>query len=144
MTERTILLDGYSKTYAMTGWRLGYGVMPALAAHVARLMTNSNSCTATFTQKAGIEAITGPQDATRRMVREFQRRRDVIVDGLNAIPGISCKRPLGAFYVFPNITKTGVDCRRLADHLLDDGGVACLAGTCFGQYGDGFPPLQLR
>jgi aspartate aminotransferase len=139
MAERTILLDGYSKTYAMTGWRLGYGVMPEpLAAHVARLMTNSNSCTATFTQKAGLEAITGPQAAVHEMVAEFKRRRDVIVDGLNAIPGITCKRPLGAFYVFPNITKTGVDCRRLADHFLFDGGVACLAGTCFGQYGEGY------
>lgn len=143
MAERTIILDGFSKTYAMTGWRMGYGVMPeAFASHVARLMTNTNSCTASFTQRAGIEALNGPQEPVRRMVAEFKRRRDVIVDGLNAIPGVSCLRPHGAFYVFPNITGTGWDSRKLADYLLEECGVAALSGTAFGQHGEGYLRLS--
>ena len=139
MLEQVILLDGFSKTYAMTGWRLGYGVMPKkLAFHITRLMTNSNSCTASFSQVAGIEAITGPQDATKRMVAEFKARRDVIVDGLNKIEGITCLRPAGAFYVFPNVTALGMETPKLADHLLQEFGVAALAGNDFGKYGDGY------
>ena len=137
--DRTILLNGFSKTYAMTGWRLGYGVMPeGLAEHITRLMTNSNSCTATFTQWAGVEALRGPQDASAKMVEEFKRRRDVIVPGLNAIDGIRCAMPKGAFYVFPNIEGTGMSERELADYLMEEAGVAVLAGTSFGEYGRGF------
>ena len=139
MKERTILLDGFSKTYAMTGWRMGYGVMRAdLAAHISRLMTNSNSCTASFTQIAGIEALRGPQDMVDTMRAEFQKRRDVMVAGLNKIKGFSCRLPKGAFYVFPNITKTGWPSKKLADSLLDDAGVAALSGTAFGDFGEGY------
>jgi aspartate aminotransferase len=137
--DRTILLNGFSKTYAMTGWRLGYGVMPEeLAVHITRLMTNSNSCTSTFTQFAGVEALLGPQEAAEEMVREFKRRRDVIVPGLNAIEGIRCAMPRGAFYVFPNIEGTGMNERDFADYLMEEAGVAVLAGTSFGEYGRGF------
>ncbi len=137
--DRTILLNGFSKTYAMTGWRLGYGVMPEeLAVHITRLMTNSNSCTATFTQWAGVEALRGPQDASYEMVEEFRRRRDVIVPGLNAIEGIRCQNPKGAFYVFPNIEGTGMNEVEFADYLMVEAGVAVLAGTSFGEYGKGF------
>ena len=137
--ERTILLDGFSKTYAMTGWRMGYGVMrPDLAAHITRLMTNSNSCTASFTQIAGIEALRGDQSSVDRMRNEFQRRRDVFVAGLNKIKGFSCRLPKGAFYVFPNVTKTGWKSKKLADALLDEAGVACLSGTAFGDFGEGY------
>src|SRR5712671_7377087 len=137
--DRTILLDGFSKTYAMTGWRLGYGVMRAdLAAQISRLMTNSNSCTASFTQIAGIEALRGPQDMVDTMRTEFQKRRDVMVAGLNKIKGFSCRVPHGAFYVFPNITKTGWLSKKLADALLEDGGVAALSGTAFGDFGEGY------
>src|SRR6188472_2427213 len=139
MKERTILLDGFSKTYAMTGWRMGYGVMrPDLATSIARLMTNSNSCTASFTQMAGIEALRGPQESVEEMCAEFKRRRDVMVAGLNKIKGFSCRLPKGAFYVFPNITKTGWPSKKLADALLDDAGVAGLSGTAFGAYGEGY------
>jgi len=139
MQERTIILDGFSKTYAMTGWRLGYGVMREdLAVMIAKLQTNSNSCTATFTQRAGIEALTGPQDEVNRMVAEFKRRRDVIVEGLNAIPRISCRTPKGAFYVFPNVKEIGWEVRKLSDFLLNEGGVAVLFGTSFGKYGEGY------
>jgi len=139
MKERTILLDGFSKTYAMTGWRMGYGVMRAdLAAHISRLMTNSNSCTASFTQIAGIEALRGPQDVVDTMRTEFQKRRDVMVAGLNKIKGFSCRLPKGAFYVFPNVTKTGWPSKKLADALLDDAGVAALSGTAFGDFGEGY------
>ncbi len=139
MKERTVLIDGFSKTYAMTGWRLGWGAMPAeLAPHVTRLMTNSNSCTCSFIQIAGVEGLTGPQDEPAKMVEAFRERRDVIVDGLNSLPGITCKRPKGAFYVFPNITGTGKDEKWLADYFLEEAGVACLAGTSFGQYGRGY------
>jgi len=137
--ERTILLDGFSKTYAMTGWRMGYGVMRAdLAAHVARLMTNSNSCTASFTQVAGIEAVRGDQSSVDNMLAEFRRRRDLMVAGLNKISGFSCRVPHGAFYVFPNITRTGWTSKKLADALLEEAGVACLAGTAFGGFGEGY------
>ncbi|MGI8955586.1 MAG: pyridoxal phosphate-dependent aminotransferase [Chthoniobacterales bacterium] len=139
MQERCILLDGFSKTYAMTGWRMGYGVMRAdLATHVARLMTNSNSCTASFTQVAGIEALRGPQESVDTMCAEFKQRRDVMVDGLNSIKGFSCLRPKGAFYVFPNIKKTGWPSKKLADTLLEDAGVAALSGTAFGHFGEGY------
>jgi aspartate/methionine/tyrosine aminotransferase len=137
--DRTILLDGFSKTYAMTGWRMGYGVMrPDLAAQVTRLMTNSNSCTASFTQIAGIEAIRGDQSSVDKMRDEFQRRRDAFVAGLNKIKGFSCRLPKGAFYVFPNTTKTGWPSKKLADALLEEAGVACLSGTAFGDYGEGY------
>jgi aspartate/methionine/tyrosine aminotransferase len=137
--ERTILLDGFSKTYAMTGWRMGYGVMRRdLAEHITRLMTNSNSCTASFTQVAGIEALRGDQSSVERMRQEFQRRRDVFVAGLNRIPGFACRMPKGAFYVFPNVTGTGWKAKTLADALLDQAGVACLAGTAFGEFGEGY------
>jgi aspartate/methionine/tyrosine aminotransferase len=139
MQERTILLDGFSKTYAMTGWRMGYGVMrPDLAAHITRLMTNSNSCTASFTQVAGIEAIRGDQSSVDRMRGEFQRRRDVFVAGLNKIKGFSCRMPKGAFYVFPNITGTRLRSKPLADALLEQAGVAALSGTAFGEFGEGY------
>jgi aspartate aminotransferase len=137
--DRTILLDGFSKTYAMTGWRLGYGVMrPDLAVHIARLMTNVNSCTASFTQMAGIAALQGDQSSVERMRAEFQRRRDVFIAGLNHIPGFSCRMPKGAFYAFPNITGTGRSSKQLADALLDEAGVACLSGTSFGAFGEGY------
>ena len=139
MKERTILLDGFSKTYAMTGWRMGYGVMRAdFAAQVAQLMTNSSSCTASFTQIAGVEALRGPQDSVDKMCAEFQKRRDVMVAGLNRIKGFSCRLPKGAFYVFPNITKTGWKSKKLADALLEDAGVAGLSGTAFGDFGEGY------
>jgi len=142
--ERTILLDGFSKTYAMTGWRMGYGVMRAdLATHVSRLMTNSNSCTASFTQIAGIEALRGNQSSVEQMRSEFQRRRDMFVAGLNRIRGFACRVPKGAFYVFPNITKTGWKSKALADALLDKVGVACLSGTSFGQFGEGYLRLSI-
>jgi aspartate/methionine/tyrosine aminotransferase len=137
--ERTILLDGFSKTYAMTGWRMGYGVMrPDLATQIARLNTNSISCTASFTQIAGIEALRGDQSSVDKMSDEFKRRRDVFVAGLNKIKGFSCRMPKGAFYTFPNITKTGWPSKKLADALLDQAGVACLSGTAFGRYGEGY------
>src|SRR5712691_5247984 len=137
--DRTILLDGFSKTYAMTGWRMGYGVMREdLATHITRLMTNSNSCTASFTQVAGVEAMRGDQSSVDGMRAEFQRRRDVFVAGLNRIKGFSCRLPKGAFYVFPNITKTGWKSKMLADALLEGAGVACLSGTAFGDFGEGY------
>lgn len=143
MKEQTIILDGFSKTYAMTGWRLGYGVMPvALAERITQLMVNTNSCTAAFTQMAGLEALTGPQDAVHEMVAEFRRRRDIIVAGLNTIPGISCVMPHGAFYAFPNVRSLGMPSKKLADHLLQEGGVAVLGGTAFGEYGEGYLRLS--
>jgi aspartate/methionine/tyrosine aminotransferase len=139
MKERCILLDGFSKTYAMTGWRMGYGIMRAdLATHIARLMTNSNSCTASFTQVAGIEALRGPQESVDNMCAEFKKRRDVMVNGLNEIKGFSCRLPKGAFYVFPNIKKTEWRSKKLADALLEDAGVAALSGTAFGDFGEGY------
>ncbi|MEW6556168.1 MAG: pyridoxal phosphate-dependent aminotransferase [Elusimicrobiota bacterium] len=137
--EQTVILDGFSKTFAMTGWRAGYGIMSKeLAVHIARLQTNSNSCTATFTQIACIEALKGQQDDVKKMVAEFKKRRDVIVDGLNKIPGFSCKKPHGAFYVFPNIKETKKTSKELADYLLNEAGVAALSGTAFGAYGKGY------
>jgi aspartate aminotransferase len=137
--ERTILLDGFSKTYAMTGWRMGYGVMrPDLAEQISRLQTNATSCTASFTQIAGIEALRGDQCSVDKMSAEFKRRRDVFVAGLNKIKGFSCRIPKGAFYTFPNITKTGWPSKKLADALLEQAGVACLSGTAFGEYGEGY------
>ena len=139
MQERTILLDGFSKTYAMTGWRVGYGVMRAdLATQITRLMTNSNSCTATFTQMACIEALQGDQSAVIRMCAEFKHRSEVFVAGLNKIKGFSCRMPKGAFYVFPNITASGWKSKPLADALLEQTGVAALSGAAFGQYGEGY------
>ena len=139
MAERTIILDGFSKTYAMTGWRLGYGVMPLeLVEPISRLVTNSVSCTASFTQMAAIEALDGPQDDAHGMVAEFKRRRDLIVNGLNAIPGIRCPMPKGAFYVFPNVEGTGLGSAEFADRLLQEAGVACLSGESFGEYGKGY------
>jgi aspartate aminotransferase len=139
MAERTILLDGWSKTFAMTGWRLGFGVFPpALVEPVTRLVINSVSCTSAFSQYAAIAALQGPWEPVEQMVAEFRRRRDVIVAGLNDIPGISCLEPQGAFYVFPNITGTGLSSARLATQLLADAGVAALSGTAFGTYGEGF------
>jgi len=137
--DRTILLDGFSKTYAMTGWRMGYGVMRLdLAAHITRLMTNSNSCTASFTQIAGVQALHGDQTSVENMKNEFHKRRDAFVAGLNKIKGFSCRMPKGAFYAFPNITTTGWSSKKLADALLEDAGVACLSGTAFGDFGEGY------
>jgi aspartate/methionine/tyrosine aminotransferase len=139
MLEKTIILDGFSKTYAMTGWRLGYGVMPPfLVDPVNKLMVNSNSCTASFTQKAGVAALRGPQDDVRTMVREFHRRRDAFCAGLNDIPGWHCAIPGGAFYAFANVKATGRPSREIADSLLADAGVACLNGGGFGEYGEGY------
>ena len=139
MADLAIILDGFSKTYAMTGWRLGYGVMPeSLADHVTRLMTNCNSCTATFTQRAGLAALQGPQDAVGEMMSEFRRRRDLFVAGLNDIDGIQCAVPGGAFYAFPNITGLGRTSKEVADYLLQEGGVAALAGDDFGPSGAGY------
>ncbi len=143
MREHTILLDGFSKSYAMTGWRLGYGVMPtALAEHVTRLMVNSNSCTASFVQLAGLAALQGDQGSVTRMVAEFRRRRDLVVDGLNTLPGVRCVLPRGAFYVFPNITGTGRSSAEVAERLLTEAGVATLSGTAFGEYGEGYLRLS--
>jgi aspartate aminotransferase len=139
LSERTIVLDGFSKTYAMTGWRLGFGIMnKPLAVHVARLMTNSNSCTASFVQRAGMAALTGPQGEVHAMVEEFRVRRDEMVAGLNALPGVKCFKPRGAFYVFPNITGTGMKSAELAKALLEQAGVAGLSGTSFGAHGEGY------
>jgi aspartate/methionine/tyrosine aminotransferase len=139
MAERTVVVDGFSKTYAMTGWRLGYGIFPDwLAPQIAKLQINATSCTATFTQRAGVEALNGPQDGAHAMKAEFRRRRDVIVKGLNQIPGVSCLTPQGAFYVFPNITKIGKTSQELADLLLNEAGVATLPGTAFGPAGQGY------
>jgi aspartate aminotransferase len=143
MKDKTVLLDGFSKTYAMTGWRLGYAAMRKdLAQKVAQLMINSNSCTCAFTQMAGAEALRGPQDEARKFVEEFKRRREVIVNGLNKIKGITCKKPRGAFYVFPNVKSFGVESKKLADRILQDAGVAVLSGTAFGSYGEGYLRLS--
>lgn len=139
MMERTIILDGFSKTYAMTGWRMGYGVMPCwLIEAVNKLMVNSNSCTASFTQRAGLAALDGPQQPVDAMVAEFRRRRDAFCAGLNQVPGFRCALPGGAFYAFANITGTGAKSKELADHLLYEAGVSCLSGAAFGEYGEGY------
>jgi aspartate aminotransferase len=143
MKDLTILLEGFSKTYAMTGWRLGYAAMqPDLAGQIAKLQTNSTSCTASFIQIAGIAAYDGPQDESEAMMDAFEARRDVMVDGLNQLPGVSCLSPAGAFYVFPNVTETGIDSRVLASRCLEEAGVAVLSGTAFGKYGDGYLRLS--
>jgi aspartate/methionine/tyrosine aminotransferase len=143
MKARTILLDGHSKTYAMTGWRLGYGIFPKpLVEGIVRLMINSNSCTCAFTQIAGIEALKGSQTFVDEMVAEFKRRRDAIVAGLNSIPGVHCLKPAGAFYAFPNVQQLPLSANALADHLLEQAGVAVLSGTAFGKYGDGYLRLS--
>ncbi len=139
MRERTVICDGFSKTYAMTGWRLGYGVMPReLAERLGLLLTHSVGCTATFTQHAGVEALTGPQGQVDEVVEAYQRRRDVLVEGLNAIPGVACRTPQGAFYAFPNITAFGASSDWMADYLLKEAGVAVLPGTAFGKGGEGY------
>ncbi len=139
LAERTIILDGFSKTYAMTGWRAGYGVMPQeLVEPISRLITNSASCTASFTQMACLEALNGPQEDAHQIVAEFKKRRDLIVNGLNSIGGIRCQMPGGAFYVFPNIEETGMTSREFADDLLQQAGVASLAGEAFGEFGRGY------
>jgi aspartate/methionine/tyrosine aminotransferase len=144
MADRTILLDGFSKTFAMTGWRLGYGVFPrALVEPVAKLVTNSVSCTATFVQRAGTVALTSRPPEVDRMIAEFRRRRDAVVNGLNAVPGITCRTPHGAFYVFPNVRGLGLQSSAdVADRLLNEAGVATLAGTCFGAAGEGYLRLS--
>jgi aspartate/methionine/tyrosine aminotransferase len=142
--DRTIMLDGFSKTYAMTGWRLGYGVMRSdLAKYFGRLMTNVNSCSAAFTQVAAIEAVRGEQTAVDHMREQFHRRRDRVVERINKIPGFSCRVPKGAFYVFPSIRQTGWNSKKMADALLEQAGVACLAGTAFGSYGEGYLRLSI-
>ncbi len=139
LRDRICILDGFSKTYAMTGWRLGYGVMSEeMVTQVARLQTNATSCTAAFTQMAGVEALRGSQEGAEDMLAEFRKRREVIVDGLNEIPGISCRKPKGAFYVFPNVKELGRKSKELETMLLEEAGVASLTGTSFGQYGEGY------
>jgi len=139
MADQTVIVDGFSKTYAMTGWRFGYGIMPAgLAERVELLLTHSIGCTATFTQIAGIHALTSSQEMATSMVAEYQQRRDLLVDGLNAIPGVSCQLPQGAFYVFPNVSVFNIPVRQLARRLLDEAGVAVLPGTDFGEFGEGY------
>ena len=139
MRERTVICDGFSKTYAMTGWRLGFGIMPEpLAERVALLLTHSIGCTATFTQYAGLEALAGPQDQVEVVMAEYQRRRDVLVAGLNAIPGVTCRLPQGAFYAFPNVTAFGRSSDWMANYLLEEAGVAVLPGTAFGAGGEGY------
>jgi aspartate/methionine/tyrosine aminotransferase len=143
MSERTIIVDGFSKTYAMTGWRLGYAIMPeSLVERVELLFTHSYGCTAHFTQFAGIEAITGSQDPVVEMVATFEMRRDVLVEGLNTLSGVRCIKPQGAFYVFPNITATGLKSEAIADLILEQAGVALLPGTAFGEYGEGYLRLS--
>lgn len=139
MQDLAIILDGFSKTYAMTGWRLGYGVMTEkLAEQMTLLAVNSNSCTATFVQRAGLAALQGPQEPVEAMLAEFRRRRDAFVAGLNDIPGLSCTMPRGAFYAFPNISEVSRSASEMADFMLKEGGVACLAGSDFGADGEGY------
>jgi aspartate/methionine/tyrosine aminotransferase len=143
LEDLLIILDGFSKAYAMTGWRLGYGVMPtALAEHVTRLMVNSNSCTAAFTQLAGIAALQGDQTPVAEMVAEFKRRRDIVVKGLNDLPGVTCRSPRGAFYVFPNVKGLRRPSSEVAEALLQEAGVATLSGTAFGEHGEGYLRLS--
>lgn len=144
MEEQTVIVDGFSKSHAMTGWRLGYGVYPSwLVDAVSKLVVNSNSCTASFTQKAGLAALTGPQDECTAMVAEFRKRRDAFCGAINTVPGFSCQIPPGAFYAFPNVTGTGIDARKLADSILHNNGVACLSGTAFGSHGEGYLRFSL-
>jgi aspartate aminotransferase len=143
LKDQTIILDGFSKSYAMTGWRLGFGVMPRpMADHMTRLMTNSVSCTASFVQLAGVAALEGDDSPVAAMVEEFRQRRDLIVAGLNKIPGVSCALPRGAFYVFPSVKKLGRPSQEIASYLLNEGGVALLSGTAFGEFGEGYLRLS--
>jgi aspartate/methionine/tyrosine aminotransferase len=143
LADRLILLDGWSKTYAMTGWRLGYGVWPlALAPHAERLAINCHSCVNAAAQYAGIAALTGPREPVRQMVAAFAERRSSIIPALNALPGVGCVMPGGAFYAFPNIRGTGLDSRTLQSRLLDEAGVATLSGTSFGAFGEGYLRLS--
>ncbi|HEX9284140.1 MAG TPA: aminotransferase class I/II-fold pyridoxal phosphate-dependent enzyme, partial [Nitrospirales bacterium] len=143
MAARTVILDGFSKTYSMTGWRLGFGLMPIeLAPHVTRLIVNSVSCTPAFTQQAGLAALETRAHTIPPMIDEYRHRREIIVDGLNAIPGVRCVKPAGSFYAFPNVSSFGRSSKEIADHLLDAGGVACLAGTAFGREGEGYLRLS--
>jgi aspartate/methionine/tyrosine aminotransferase len=143
MQERTVIMDGFSKTYAMTGWRLGFGIMPVgLANRIQLLLTHSVGCTAHFTQFAGVEALSGPQDRVVEVVKEYQQRRDVIVEGLNRLPGVSCQKPQGAFYVFPNIKEHGKTSNEMANLILEEAGVALLPGSSFGAYGEGYLRLS--
>lgn len=144
MEQQTVIVDGFSKSHAMTGWRLGYGVYPDwMADAISKLVVNSNSCTATFTQKAGLAALLGPQDESVAMVAEFRKRRDAFCSGINAVPGFRCPIPEGAFYAFPNIEGTGMEAKPLADRLLTEAGVACLSGTAFGEFGRGYLRFSL-
>jgi aspartate aminotransferase len=144
MESQTVIVDGFSKSYAMTGWRLGYGIYPEWMTDVVnKLMVNSNSCTASFTQKAGLAALTGPQDECAAMVEQFRDRRDAFCNAINTVPGFACQIPTGAFYAFPNVTGTGLDAKVLANRLLDEAGVACLSGTAFGEYGAGYLRFSL-
>jgi aspartate/methionine/tyrosine aminotransferase len=139
MREQSVILDGFSKSYAMTGWRLGYGVFPEfLVEPVTRLMTNSVSCTSVFSQMAAIAALEGPQDSVDVMMEEFTKRRDLVVEGLNSLPGVTCPTPKGAFYAFPNIIGTGLSSGEFAEKAMYEAGVALLAGTAFGEFGDGY------
>ncbi len=139
MIDRTVILDGFSKSYAMTGWRLGYGIFPDFMIDaVTKLMTNSVSCTSVAVQMAGIAALEGPQDFVGELMREFRARRDLIVDGMNSLSGVTCQVPRGAFYAFPNVSGTGMTCREFAERAMDEAGVALLSGTAFGEYGDGY------
>ncbi|MEY4226040.1 MAG: hypothetical protein RL190_797 [Actinomycetota bacterium] len=143
LLDRTILLDGFSKTFAMTGWRLGYAVLPEpLREPITRLIINSVSCTAPATQLAGVAALTGPRDEINAMMAEFDRRRAAVVEGLNSLPGVTCRDPKGAFYAFPNVSGTGQDAKTVADRLLQESGVAVLSGTAFGEHGEGYLRLS--
>jgi aspartate/methionine/tyrosine aminotransferase len=143
LASRTVILDGFSKTYSMTGWRLGFGIMPAeLAQRITQLVINSVSCTPVFTQRGGLAALETREETIPRMIEEFRRRRDVVVDGLNAMPGVRCQKPRGTFYAFPNVSSFGKSSKAVADYLLDQGGVACLAGTAFGREGEGYLRLS--
>jgi aspartate/methionine/tyrosine aminotransferase len=143
MQERTVIMDGFSKTYSMTGWRLGFGIMPAsLADRIQLLLTHSVGCTAHFTQYAGVEALTGPQDRVLEVVTEYQHRRDIIVKGLNMLPGVSCQKPQGAFYAFPNIKEHAKSSKEMANFILEEAGVALLPGSAFGAYGEGYLRLS--
>ncbi|MEP6776277.1 MAG: aminotransferase class I/II-fold pyridoxal phosphate-dependent enzyme, partial [Chloroflexota bacterium] len=139
MADRTILLDGFSKTFAMTGWRMGYGIFPGeWIPHISRLIINSVSCTSTFSQRAAVEALTGPRTEINAMLKAFNVRRDLVYKGINEIPGLRCNKPEGAFYAFPNVTDTGLTSREYADYLLREADVAVLPGTAFGEYGEGY------
>ncbi len=143
MKDKTVIIDGFSKTYAMTGWRLGYGIMRRnLAEKITQLMVNSNSCTCAFSQMAGVEALKGPQDEVQRMVEEFKKRREVMVSGLNKLDGVTCKKPQATFYVFPNVKSLNMSSQKIQNFWLNEAGVATLAGTSFGEFGEGYMRLS--